>query len=223
MTQNIASLIDHTLLKPDATVTQITQLCEEAKTHSFWSVCVNPYWITTVKPVLAGSSVKLCTVVGFPLGATLSRAKAHETQDSVQAGADEIDFVINIGAAKEGHWDFLEHEAHEIVSAAQGRLVKSILETALLTPDEIAHVSERMIRAGVSIVKTSTGFASGGATVEAVQLIRKTIGCGPGIKASGSIRDRATAEAMLAAGATRLGTSASVAIVQGTMGSAQTY
>jgi deoxyribose-phosphate aldolase len=223
MTANMNSLIDHTLLKPDATITQITTLCAEAREHRFWSVCINPYWIPTVKPLLEGSGVKICTVVGFPLGATLSKAKVQETTDCILAGADEIDFVINIGAAKEGHWDFLEHEAHDIVSAAQGRLTKAILETVLLTPDEIAHASERMIKAGVNYVKTSTGFASGGATVEVVKLMRKTVGCGPGVKASGGIRDRAAAEAMIEAGATRLGTSAGVAIVSGTAAGAEKY
>jgi deoxyribose-phosphate aldolase len=216
MTENIAELIDHTLLKPEATITEITALCVEAKEYGFWSVCVNPYWIPNVKQLLAESQVKICSVVGFPLGATLSKAKAHETVDAVEAGADEIDMVMNIGAALEGHWDFIEHEIHEVVSAARGRLVKVILETCLLDNAQIIEVSKRVVSGGAHFVKTSTGFSKSGATVEVVKLIRQTVGCNFGIKASGGVRDRATAEAMLAAGASRLGTSASVNILKGT-------
>lgn len=216
MTTNLASLIDHTLLKATATLSEITQLCAEAKTHGFFSVCVNPYWIPDCRHLLEGSSVKVCTVVGFPLGATLSKAKAAETKAAVDAGADEIDMVMNIGAAKEGHWDFIEHEIHEVVSSAQGRLVKVIFETCYLTLDEIKFASERTVNAKAQFVKTSTGFGTAGATVEHIKLMRETVGCTFGVKASGGVRDRATAEAMLAAGANRLGLSASVAIVQGT-------
>jgi deoxyribose-phosphate aldolase len=223
MTQNIAELIDHTLLKPDATVTEISQLCDEAKKFGFFSVCVNPYWIPTVKKLLADSPVKICTVIGFPLGATLSKAKAQETKDVIEEGADEIDMVLNVGAAKEKHWDFIEHEIHEIVSVAQGRTVKVILETCLLSDQEIVEACRRTVAARAHFVKTSTGFSKGGATVEAIHLMRKTVGCQFGVKASGGIRDRATAEAMLEAGASRLGLSASVAIVQGSLSSAGTY
>jgi deoxyribose-phosphate aldolase len=223
MTENIASLIDHTLLKPEATITDITQLCTEAKQFGFYSVCINPYWIPSVNKLLGDSAVKICTVIGFPLGATLSKAKAQEARDVVEAGADELDMVINQGAAKEGHWDFIEHEIHEVVSVAQGRTVKVILETCQLTNDEIVQACERTVKAGAHFVKTSTGFAKSGASVEAVKLMRKTVGCAFGVKASGGIRDRATAEGMLLAGANRLGLSASVAIVSGTTSSSGSY
>ncbi|HEY8965162.1 MAG TPA: deoxyribose-phosphate aldolase [Candidatus Methylacidiphilales bacterium] len=214
-TENLNELIDHTLLAATATRAQIAQLCIEARECRFFSVCVNPYWIADCRKLLEGSSVKVCTVVGFPLGATSSRAKAAETRIAVEAGADELDMVINVGAAKEGHWDFLEHEIHEIVSAAQGRLVKVILETAALTPEEIVQAAKRSVSAGAHYVKTSTGFGPGGATVEAVRLMRETVGCQPGVKASGGIKTRAQAEALIEAGATRIGSSSSVALITG--------
>lgn len=213
MSTNLASQIDHTLLKPDAVIGDLRQLVEEAKAHRFHSVCVNPYWLTTVKPWLEGSNVKLCSVVAFPLGASLPQSKAAAAKADVAAGADELDVVMNIGAAKEGHWEFIEHEVHEIVSQAEGRPVKVILETCFLTDDEIRQASERCARGRAAYVKTSTGFGPAGATVEAVKLMRETVGDALGVKASGGIRDRATAEAMLAAGASRLGTSQSVALV----------
>ena len=212
-TQNLHELIDHTLLVSTATRAQIAQLCVEARECRFYSVCINPYWIADCRKLLEGSGVKVCTVVGFPLGATSSRAKAAETKIAVEAGADELDMVINLGAAKEGHWDFIEHEIHEIVSLAQGRIVKVILETASLTPEEIVDGSRRVVSAGAHFVKTSTGFGAGGATVEAVKLMRDTVGCQFGVKASGGIKTRAQAEALIAAGATRIGSSASVALV----------
>lgn len=215
MSTDLASQIDHTLLKPDAVIGDLRQLTEEAKTHGFHSVCVNPYWLTTVKPWLEGSEVKLCSVVAFPMGASLPQTKAAAAKADVAAGADELDVVMNIGAAKEGHWDFIEHEVHEIVSHAEGCPVKIILETCFLTDDEIRHAAERCARGRAAYVKTSTGFGPAGATVEAVKLMRETVGDALGVKASGGIRDRATAEAMLAAGASRLGTSQSVAIVNG--------
>jgi deoxyribose-phosphate aldolase len=214
MTENIASLIDHTLLKSEATIVQIRQLCEEAREHEFYAVCINPYWLSTARKFMAGSGVKLATVVGFPLGASLSKTKAQETAGAVEAGADEIDMVINIGAAREGHWDFIQHEIHDIVSAAKGRPVKVILEIGCLNNEQIQRACMTAVEAGAQFVKTSTGFGPGGATVEAVKLMRKTVGSEFGVKASGGIRDRAMAEAMLEAGASRLGTSASVAIVQ---------
>ncbi len=213
--ENLNELIDHTLLASTATRHQIAQLCSEAREYRFFSVCVNPYWIADCRKLLEGSSVKVCTVVGFPLGATASRSKVAEARVAVEAGADELDMVLNIGAAKEGHWDFIEHEVHEVVSAAQGRLVKVILETAALTPEEIAAASKRVVAAGAHFVKTSTGFGSGGATVEAVKLMREAVGCRFGVKASGGIKTRAQAEALIEAGATRIGSSASVALVAG--------
>jgi len=213
MSSSLASKIDHTLLKPDATIDDIRRLVDEAKEHGFYSVCVNPYWLPTVRPILEGTGIKLCSVVGFPLGANLPQAKAASTRFDVAAGADEVDVVMNIGAAREGHWDFIEHEVHEIVSHAEERPVKVILETCYLTEDEIRHASERCARGRAAFVKTSTGFGPAGATVEAVRIMRETVGDALGVKASGGIRDRGTAEAMLAAGANRLGTSQSVAIV----------
>jgi len=206
-TQNLNELIEHTLLRADATLADIVRLADEAKQHRFHAVVINSHWIADMRRLLGGSEVKIVTVVGFPLGAMLSKGKAAETKAAVEAGADEIDMVINIGAAKEGHWDFIEHEIHEIVSMAQGRTVKVIIESAGLTPAEIVEASRRTVAARAHFVKTSTGYGPGGATVEAVQLIRETVGCQFGIKASGGIKDRAKAEAMLDAGATRIGTS----------------
>ncbi|SDT88142.1 deoxyribose-phosphate aldolase [Verrucomicrobium sp. GAS474] len=219
-TENLNELIDHTLLASTATRHQITHLCDEAREYGFFSVCVNPYWIADCRKLLAGSAVKVCTVVGFPLGATLSLAKFAEARAAIEAGADELDMVINIGAAKEGHWDFIEHEIHEIASIAgaapgHGRLVKVILETAALTPEEIVLGAKRAEAAGAQYVKTSTGFGPGGATVEAVAAMRGAVGCHIGVKASGGIKTRVQAEALIAAGATRIGSSASVALVTG--------
>jgi len=212
---NIARFIDHTLLKPETTIDQIEQLCAEAREHRFASVCVNPYWIPTARRALEGSEVKICTVIGFPLGAGLSHAKVHETQEAIVAGADEIDMVQNIGAAREGHWNFLEHEIHEIVSTAKGRTVKVILETCLLDEDQIRHCCRAAERAGADFVKTSTGFSTGGATPEVVRLMRESVSPHVQVKASGGIRDIETAHAMIDAGATRLGTSSGVALVTG--------
>lgn len=208
--------IDHTLLKPDAILSEIEQLCREALEHSFVSVCVNPYWISTVAPLLHGSNVKTCTVIGFPFGANQTQSKTFECKQAIETGADEIDMVMNLGAALEGHWNFVEHEIHEIVSTAKDKPVKVILETAALNDEEIRQACAAAQRAGAAFVKTSTGFhPKGGATVEAVRLMRETVGPEMGVKASGGIRDAATAEAMIQAGATRLGTSASVAIIRG--------
>ncbi|MEM6821628.1 MAG: deoxyribose-phosphate aldolase [Verrucomicrobiota bacterium] len=210
---DLASYIDHTLLKPDATIEQIETLCQEAIQHQFFSVCINPYWIPTARKFLAGSSIKICTVVGFPLGATLSHAKVHETQEAIISGADEIDMVQNIASAKEGHWNFIEHEIHQIVSTAKGRPVKVILETCLLDKDEIQHCCQVAARAGASFVKTSTGFSHGGAELEIVKLMRSSVADHVQVKASGGIRDYETAKQMVEAGATRLGTSSGAAIV----------
>jgi deoxyribose-phosphate aldolase len=213
MTHNIAELIDHTLLKPEAAAADIHKLCDEALKHRFFSVCINPYWIPTAKKHLAGSGVNICTVVAFPLGANLPQSKVAETRAAIDAGADEIDFVINIGAARDARWDFIEHETHDIVSAAQKKAVKAILEIGYLSPEQITEATRSVLKAGAAFVKTATGFGPSGATVEAVKLMRQAAGCCAGVKASGGIRDRVTAEAMIEAGATRLGTSNSVAIV----------
>lgn len=211
----LASYIDHTLLKPEATIDQIEALCAEAKEHQFASVCINPYWVPTAKRALGGSSVRVCTVIGFPLGAGLSHGKVHETQEAIIAGADEIDMVQNIGAAREGHWNFIEHEIHEIVSTAEGRIVKVILETCLLDEDQIRNSCRAAERAGASFVKTSTGFSTGGATIEHVRLMKESVSDHVGVKASSGIRNLESAQQMIDAGATRLGTSAGVAIVTG--------
>lgn len=216
LTQNIASLIDHTLLSPKATIREITQLCNEAREHQFHAVCVNPYWIPTARRLLNGTNVKLVTVVDFPFGSGLSKVKQQAAAAAVDAGADELDVVINFASALEGHWDFVEHEIHDVVSAAKGRLVKVILEICQLNDAQIEEASRRAVKSGAGYVKTSTGYGESGATEHAVELIRKTVGCSFGVKASGGIRDRATAERMLAAGANRIGTSSGVAIVKTT-------
>jgi len=213
------SVIDHTLLRPDATVDQIQKLCDEARRYKFATVCINPYWIPTAKKALEGSETKICTVISFPLGAGLSHAKVHETQEAIVAGADEIDMVQNIAAALEGHWNFLEHEIHEIVSTAAGRTVKVILETCLLNQEQIRQSCLAAERAGAHFVKTSTGFSTAGATLDAVRLMRETVGPQMQVKASGGIRDAVTAHAMMEAGATRIGTSSGVSLVSGHSGS----
>lgn len=219
-TADIASIIDHTLLKPEATIREIEVLCQEARENNFGAVCINPYWIPTVKQFLEGSQVKICTVVGFPLGASLSKTKARETHDCLEAGADEIDMVMNVGAAMENHWNFIEHEIHELASITKGKCLKVIFETCLLDPERIKNACKAAEAGGANYVKTSTGFSKGGATIEAVTLMRASVSCHIGVKASGGVRDRAAAEKMIEAGATRLGTSASVAIVQGTASTA---
>ncbi|MBA4542644.1 MULTISPECIES: deoxyribose-phosphate aldolase [Thermoactinomyces] len=217
--KELAAMIDHTLLKPEATLEQIRVLCEEAKQYHFASVCVNPFWVKEAAKLLAGTDVKVCTVVGFPLGATTTETKVFETKDAVKNGADEIDMVINIGALKSGDSETVKRDIEAVVKAAEGKLVKVILETGLLNDEEIAGASKLAKEAGAHFVKTSTGFGNGGATVEAVRLMRKTVGTDLGVKASGGIRDQETAKKMVEAGANRIGASASVAIVSGGQGS----
>ncbi|QHN49908.1 deoxyribose-phosphate aldolase [Geobacillus stearothermophilus] len=221
MTVNIANMIDHTLLKPEATEEQIVQLCAEAKQYGFASVCVNPSWVKTAARELSGTDVRVCTVIGFPLGATTPETKAFETKNAIENGAREVDMVINIGALKSGANDWVERDIRAVVEASAGKaLVKVIIETALLTDDEKVRACQLAVKAGADYVKTSTGFSGGGATVEDVALMRKTVGDNVGVKASGGVRDRKTAEAMIAAGATRIGTSSGVAIVSGQTGRA---
>ncbi|KQC48120.1 deoxyribose-phosphate aldolase [Geobacillus stearothermophilus] len=221
MTVNIANMIDHTLLKPEATKEQIVQLCAEAKQYGFASVCVNPSWVKTAARELSGTDVRVCTVIGFPLGATTPETKAFETKNAIENGAREVDMVINIGALKSGADDWVERDIRAVVEAAAGKaLVKVIIETALLTDDEKVRACQLAVKAGADYVKTSTGFSGGGATVEDVALMRKTVGDNVGVKASGGVRDRKTAEAMIEAGATRIGTSSGVAIVSGQTGRA---
>ncbi|MBQ4868906.1 deoxyribose-phosphate aldolase [Priestia megaterium] len=217
MSQNITGIIDHTLLKADATEEQITVLAQEAKEYSFASVCVNPTWVKKAAELLKDApEVKVCTVIGFPLGATTSAVKAFETTNAIENGADEVDMVINIGALKDKNYDLVQSDIQAVVDSAKGKaLVKVIIETALLTDEEKAKVSELAVKAGADFVKTSTGFSTGGATVEDVALMRKTVGPDVGVKASGGVRGLEDAKAMIEAGATRIGASSGVSIAKG--------
>lgn len=216
---SITAMIDHTLLKADAGRAAIVKLAEEAKQYGFASVCVNPTWVKTAAEVLKDSPVKVCTVIGFPLGASAPEVKAFEAAHAIAEGAGEVDMVINIGALKDGDDDLVRRDIAGVVQAAAGKaLVKVIIETCLLTDEEIVRASKLSVEAGADFVKTSTGFSTGGATVEAVALMRITVGPDVGVKASGGVRSLADAEAMVRAGATRLGTSAGVAIAQGQSG-----
>ena len=208
-------LIDHTLLKPEASVNAVRKLCEEALEYKFASVCVNPYFVPLASKLLKDSDVKVCTVIGFPLGATLSQVKKFEAEEAVKSGADEIDMVINISMAKEHNYDFIENEVKLVKEGCQGRLLKVILETCLLTDEEIVECSKAAVRGNADYVKTSTGFSTGGATVHAVELMRKAVGPNIGVKASGGVHNKEEAEAMVKAGATRIGASAGVQIVKG--------
>jgi len=218
--QNLASYLDHTLLKPEATAKDIERLCAEARQYHFHSVCVNSSRIVQAYSLLEESSVVVAAVVGFPLGAMDKDAKRFETELAVDLGAEEIDLVLNIGRLKDGDDAYVLRELRDVVEAASERVVKVILETCLLTREEIIRACHLTVDSGAKFVKTSTGFGKAGATIEDVQLMREAVGPDFGVKASGGIRDRATAEAMIAAGATRLGTSASVAIVTGQAASA---
>lgn len=207
--------IDHTLLKPDASQEQIETLIEEAKKYNFASVCVNPTWVNFAAQALKGTDVKVCTVIGFPLGANTPELKAFETSDAIQNGANEIDMVINIGALKSRNFDLVERDIRAVVEAAKGTLVKVIIETCLLTDDEKVKACQIAQKAGADFVKTSTGFSTGGATVEDVALMRKTVGPDMGVKASGGARSYEDALAFIKAGATRIGASSGVAIMEG--------
>lgn len=212
----IARLIDHTLLKPDATQDEIRKLCEEALQYRFASVCVNPWNVAQAAELLRGSAVKVCTVVGFPLGATLPEVKVFEAQKSIERGAREIDMVINIGALKSGLRDVVEADIRGVVLASHrgNAICKVIIETCLLTRDEKIQASLAAKNAGADFVKTSTGFSTAGATPEDVRLIRETIGPDTGIKAAGGVRTLEDLQKMVEAGATRIGASASVKIIQ---------
>jgi deoxyribose-phosphate aldolase len=214
---NLAKMIDHTLLKPDATPDQIAQLCFEARKYGFATVCVNPAWAKLCAQLLEGSPVKVCTVIGFPLGASNSEVKAFETQKAVAEGATEIDMVINIGALKGRDLDTVARDIRAVVNAAhaKGAIVKVIIEAVLLTDEEKTIACLLSKEAGADFVKTSTGFASGGATAHDVALMRRTVGPEMGVKAAGGVRTYEDAEAMIKAGATRIGASAGVKIVQG--------
>jgi deoxyribose-phosphate aldolase len=214
---DLAKMIDHTLLKPDATQEQIAQLCFEARKYGFASVCINPTWVELCAKLLEGSPVKVCTVIGFPLGATSAEVKAFETQVALDHGATEIDMVINVGALKARDLDLVAKDIRGVVTAAHGRnsIVKVIIEAILLTEEEKTIACLLAKEAGADYVKTSTGFASGGATVHDVALMRRVVGPEMGVKAAGGVRTYEDAENMIKAGATRIGASAGVKIIQG--------
>ncbi len=216
MSQDLARYIDHTNLKPDAARADIEKLCAEAVEHKFFSVCVNSSRVALAYHLLEDSDVQVCSVVGFPLGAMDADAKRYETETAVDLGANEIDMVLNVGRFKDGDDDYVVREIRDIVEAAEDRVVKVILETCLLTRDEITRACSLALKAEAHFVKTSTGFGGGGATVEDVAAMRQAVGQAAGVKASGGIRDAKTALAMIDAGATRLGCSSGIAIVTGT-------
>lgn len=212
---NLAQYIDHTLLKATATATDIAALCEEARQHAFKAVCVNPVYVPLARQELAGSGVLIATVCGFPLGAVLPSQKAAEARLSLEAGANEVDMVMHIGAALAGNWRTVEEDLQAVREATAGAVLKVIIETCSLTDDQKVRATEAALNVGAEFVKTSTGFGTGGATLQDVRLIKRVVGDSAHIKAAGGIRTRADAEAMIAAGATRLGTSGGVAIVGG--------
>ncbi|MBU7593637.1 deoxyribose-phosphate aldolase [Metabacillus halosaccharovorans] len=216
MMSKIANMIDHTALKADTTRDVIEKLCQEATEYQFASVCVNPTWVETASQLLKNSEVKVCTVIGFPLGANTPETKAFETKDAIEKGATEVDMVINIGALKDKNDDLILKDIKAVVDAANGKaLTKVIIETSLLTEEEKVRACELSVKAGADFVKTSTGFSTGGATVEDISLMRKTVGPTIGVKASGGVRDTEGAEALINAGATRIGASSGVAIIKG--------
>ncbi|WP_371365222.1 Deoxyribose-phosphate aldolase [Sporomusa rhizae] len=220
---NLAKLIDHTLLKPDATKEQILSLTADAKKYGFASVCVNPTWVSLAAHELQGTDVKVCTVIGFPLGATTTAVKVFETKDAIAHGATEVDMVIAIGRLKAGENSTVENDIRAVVEAAQGKaLVKVIIEACLLTDQEKVKACQLAVQAGADFVKTSTGFSIGGATAADVALMRKTVGNNVGVKASGGIRGKQDLDTMVSAGANRIGASSGVKIVQGEV-STETY
>lgn len=215
--RNVARMIDHTLLKPEATPDEIRKLCEEARTYNFVSVCINPCFVTICKDLLKGSQVKVCTVIGFPLGATTTETKRYEAEQALNNGAQEIDMVINVGMLKQGKYDYVFNDINQIVLAAKrvGSVCKVIIETALLTDEEKIKACLISKEAKADFVKTSTGFSKGGATAGDVALMRYVVGTAVGVKASGGIRTAEDAKLMIESGADRIGASASVKIVKG--------
>ncbi|GFH42343.1 deoxyribose-phosphate aldolase [Lactococcus hodotermopsidis] len=207
--------IDHTVLKADTPQAKVQQILDEAIKYDFMSVCINPTWVAFAAEKLAKTDVKVCTVIGFPLGANTSAVKAFEAADAIKNGADEVDMVINIGAAKDGNWALVESDIKAVVAVSSAATTKVIIETSLLTDDEKVKACEAAVRAGADFVKTSTGFSTGGATVADIALMRQTVGADMGVKASGGVRSIADAKAMIEAGATRLGTSNGVDIMEG--------
>lgn len=215
--KDLAKMIDHTLLKPEATIEQVSQLCFEAKKYNFASVCINPSYVPLCAKLLKDTPVKVCTVIGFPLGATSTQAKAFETEQAIKDGATEVDMVINIGMLKSGMYNYVENDIFAVVSTARRFrvLVKVIIETALLTDEEKIKACLLAKRAGADFVKTSTGFAKGGATAGDIALMRKVVGSAMGVKASGGVRTKEEALQMVESGADRIGASASVKIISG--------
>jgi deoxyribose-phosphate aldolase len=220
--REIARLIDHTLLKPEATHTQIEQLCAEARQHGFATVCVNPVWVSLCADLLRGCETRVCTVVGFPLGANRAEVKAYEAALAIEQGASEIDMVMNVGALKSGDYHLVERDVRTVVEACRraGAVSKVIIEAALLTDDEKVRACVLSRVAGADFVKTSTGFGPGGATAADVALMRRVVGPQMGVKAAGGVRDLKSAQAMIEAGADRIGASVGVKIVQESQGSA---
>ena len=211
---DLAKMIDHTNLKASTVKEEILKLTKEAKEYQFASVCVNPTWVELAAQELKGTDVKVCTVIGFPLGANTKEVKVFETKDAIEKGAEEIDMVINIAKLKDGDDDYVESEIAGVVEASKGKaIVKVIIETCLLTDDEKKQVCSLAVKAGADFVKTSTGFSTGGATIEDVALMKQTVGAHVGVKASGGIRSKEDAQAMVHAGATRIGASSGIAIV----------
>ena len=216
MNTDFATYIDHTLLKADTKKEEIIELCAEARMYSFASVCINPTWVKTAVAALEGSPVKVCTVIGFPLGASTPEVKAFETENAIQNGATEIDMVINIGALRDGNDELVKQDITAVVQAANGKaLVKVIIETSLLTETEKRTACELAVVAGTDFVKTSTGFSTAGATEEDVMLMRAVVGPKTGVKASGGVRSVEDMQKMIQAGATRIGASSGVQIMKG--------
>lgn len=212
---NPAKLIDHTILKPIATKEDVRRICDEAKTYGFFSVCINPYWVTYAKELLKGTDVKVCTVIGFPLGANTTAVKEYETADALKNGADEIDMVINIGALKSGDYETVLNDIAAVRKACEGKILKVIIETSQLTEEEKVKACQLAAEAKADFVKTSTGFTGGGATVADVALMRASVPANMQVKASGGVRSREDFDAMVKAGATRIGASSGVKIIEG--------
>src|SRR5574337_794396 len=220
---NLNKYIDHTVLKADTPKAKVQQIIDEAIQYDFMSVCINPTWVSFAAEKLAATDVKVCTVIGFPLGANTSTVKAFEAAEAIKNGADEVDMVINISAAKDGDWDLVESDIQAVVDASKDVTTKVIIETSLLTDEEKVKACQAAVRAGADFVKTSTGFSTAGATVADIALMRQTVGPDVGVKASGGVRSFADAQAMIEAGATRLGTSNGVDIMKGNVADGNGY
>ncbi len=214
MSESMASYIDHTLLKPEATRVEIIKLCREALENNFYSVCINPSYVSTAVKELQGSSVKVCAVIGFPLGATTTEVKAFEAAEAVNSGAAEVDMVIHVGALRGGEEQYVRDDISAVVRAAKGKIVKVIIETGLLNAEEKITACRLAQEGGAHFVKTSTGFGPGGATIDDIQLMRETVGSNLGIKASGGVRTAEAARRMIEAGADRIGTSSGLIIIK---------